>query len=324
MDRLERAFSKHKDRIARCEDVQELLDAMAGYRRDLQVGIRDGNALLRMRAGDLLEIAEDRIAELKARGIARARRTSAPEPTPSVESAHTAEIQRLRDELAARDRQEATRQAEVRREEEGRQRRAREVAQMELQRKEARERDAREAQAREQARRVVQEERAAAARLANAQAAEVEARAALLRSQAQAAQRTQRGGPVRQERPTTPVRPPAKAARTHAAASIPARTRSPAAVIDATPRPAAPSATTTRHPQSPVARPSAPSGSIPSYTGQDLAEYRLGHKLTQRALATMLGVQQGTVCKGERRPGTPLGPTLQAAFHRLVTGGSTG
>jgi transcriptional regulator with XRE-family HTH domain len=63
---------------------------------------------------------------------------------------------------------------------------------------------------------------------------------------------------------------------------------------------------------------------LPAYTGRDLADYRRGHGLTQRAVAAMLGVEQGTVCKGERRPGAVLGPTLRAAFHRLVAGSPQG
>ena len=51
--------------------------ARASYREDQRLGVRSGNALLQLRASDLLELAEDRLVELKAARIVAAQREEA-------------------------------------------------------------------------------------------------------------------------------------------------------------------------------------------------------------------------------------------------------
>lgn len=316
MDTLEGKFQRQKAWIARCEDVQELLDRMVGYRRDLQAGVRNGDALLRMRASDLLELAEDRVVELKAQRVAAAAKAAAPvpppPPAPPVESPEAAEVRRLREELAMRDRREGDRRTD----QETRRRVAWEARIEEQRQKEEHERQVREDEEQDRARRLKQEESAATARLTNAQAAEVEARAMLIRARAHEAQRGNVAEPVRQVRVATPAPTATRTAAVAPSTQPVARPSRPVVVERETPK-----ATKPVPPPAPMPTATAPTVSVdalPAYTGRDLADYRLGHGLTQRAIAAMLGVEQGTVCKGEGRPGAVLGPTLRAAFHRLV------
>ncbi len=91
MDAIDRAYDEEHAFIARCSDVNALLDRMADYRADGRVAEEKGLTKARLRVNDLLELAEDRIAELKA---ARARPTA--RPTGGGEGRGRAE-----DELAA-------------------------------------------------------------------------------------------------------------------------------------------------------------------------------------------------------------------------------
>ncbi len=54
---------------------------------------------------------------------------------------------------------------------------------------------------------------------------------------------------------------------------------------------------------------------LPLLTGADLASYRAWLGVSQRALATRFGVEQGTISKGESHPRALLGPTLRRALH---------
>ena len=58
-----------------------------------------------------------------------------------------------------------------------------------------------------------------------------------------------------------------------------------------------------------------------AFTGADLAELRRERRLSQRELADLLGVEQGTISKGEGKAGAALGPALQEALRRLAAGG---
>ena len=123
MDLLEREVLAQKAWIRQCEDLAALLDRMASYREDRRLGVRSGNALLQVRASDLLELAEDRLVELKAARIVEARREEA-EVRSSAESrdlAARAEAERAQEEERRREaeaRARAAAEAEARRQEE--------------------------------------------------------------------------------------------------------------------------------------------------------------------------------------------------------------
>jgi DNA-binding transcriptional regulator YiaG len=61
-----------------------------------------------------------------------------------------------------------------------------------------------------------------------------------------------------------------------------------------------------------------------AFTGADLARLRAERRLSQREMAGLLGVEQGTISKGEGKAGASLGPALQEALGRLAAGGGTG
>ena len=58
-----------------------------------------------------------------------------------------------------------------------------------------------------------------------------------------------------------------------------------------------------------------------AFTGADLAALRTRRRLSQREMADLLGVEQGTISKGEGKAGAALGPALQEALGRLAAGG---
>ncbi len=61
-----------------------------------------------------------------------------------------------------------------------------------------------------------------------------------------------------------------------------------------------------------------------AFTGADLAALRTQRRLSQREMADLLGVEQGTISKGEGKAGAAVGPALQEAMMRLAAGGSAG
>jgi DNA-binding transcriptional regulator YiaG len=61
-----------------------------------------------------------------------------------------------------------------------------------------------------------------------------------------------------------------------------------------------------------------------SFTGADLAGLRAERRLSQREMADLLGVEQGTISKGEGKAGAALGPALQEALGRLAAGSGAG
>ena len=69
----------------------------------------------------------------------------------------------------------------------------------------------------------------------------------------------------------------------------------------------------------------APATSTPTaFTGADIARLRAERGLTQKGMADVLGVEQGTISKGEGKAGAPLGPALQEAMARRGAGGEAG
>lgn len=61
-----------------------------------------------------------------------------------------------------------------------------------------------------------------------------------------------------------------------------------------------------------------------AFSGADLAGLRAERRLSQREMADLLGVEQGTISKGEGKAGAALGPALQEALRRLAAGGAAG
>jgi hypothetical protein len=74
-----------------------------------------------------------------------------------------------------------------------------------------------------------------------------------------------------------------------------------------------------RAPQPPPATPAADSvDDLPSLTGADLTSFRNWLAVSQRVLATKLGVEQSTISKGEGRPTIVLPPQLRKALHQAM------
>ena len=73
-----------------------------------------------------------------------------------------------------------------------------------------------------------------------------------------------------------------------------------------------------------------PSGPSPNaepmrtYTGADLVRLRAERGLSQREMADVLGVEQGTVSKGEGKADAALGPALQDALTRIAPAAGVG
>jgi DNA-binding XRE family transcriptional regulator len=69
MHPVDRFFHDQKQFIVGCDDGYELLDRMADYRDDFRRAEARGDTRAKLRMSDLLELAEDRLVKLKARGL---------------------------------------------------------------------------------------------------------------------------------------------------------------------------------------------------------------------------------------------------------------
>lgn len=345
MSTLEREVARQKAWIHQCNDPQALIDRMSEYRDDVRGAVRDKNALVQMRASDLLELAEDRLAEIKAEQLQADDvqesqvRIDYQEPDhhqgrrlpqrPMVIKAHPSQDwQHTRDANAQKrmPTSEDVRQARLAREAGERQRlQVAEDARQAQEQRLAREAEVRRTQAaedarRERERRLAEEERLAASRLANAQAAELEARTALLKQQAEQLvrpppQRTVVKAPVSQvKRLPVGLVPTIREA-------IPAGKGSevPVAVVPPVPktsetRPLVGADVETPAPAAPVLM------QVSQLTGADLVRWRSAQGLSQRQAAERLGVAHGTVAKAEIAPEKVLGELLAVALRALLSG----
>lgn len=86
--------------------------------------------------------------------------------------------------------------------------------------------------------------------------------------------------------------------------------------------PPAPAAPVVPPVPAPVVVAEAASDAPRAFTGADLAALRTQRRLSQREMADLLGVEQGTISKGEGKAGSALGPALQEALARLAAGAS--
>ncbi|MDP2311271.1 MAG: hypothetical protein Q8P41_00085 [Pseudomonadota bacterium] len=86
MATLEQVFQRERTWIAACGDVDALMAKISDWRDDLRAAERDGNMLVRMRAGDLVGLAQGRIVRLQAGEIRaeNARAAPAKEVVPKV------------------------------------------------------------------------------------------------------------------------------------------------------------------------------------------------------------------------------------------------
>lgn len=169
----------------------------------------------------------------------------------------------------------------------------------------------------ERERQVAAEERAAKVRLANAQATEIEAKAELMRAQARAAVdgRTPEAAAAQ-----TPARPARIAAPHPAPLPRVAVRRPPPTPVKARLVESPPVAVLT----APVAAVASPpvEPRPPTWTGADLARFRAERHLSQRELATLMGVGHGMVAKAEVVPTKPLGDGMAAALSKVALPGS--
>ena len=334
MDPLDRAFPSERAWIARAEDVREVLDRMADYRDDARAAERVGNTKAKLRVSDLLELAEDRVAELKAEAI-RARRPrpatderSASRPdarTPvqaSTDDTVAAELRAARAELAAT---KAAHRIEVAAREAAERRERQAAAMREGERAVERERleDAeREAEAKRE--RIAERRRTAegaARRAAMAEKARLQAGAHGLEGAPGPADAV----PVPEARMTDAEAQSA----THTAIVVGAVHATARAANGAGPRARGRLPGRAADPACGPDRPSAPdvraesTEEPPAFTGAQLAALRRSTGLAQAAFAQKLGVTQGTVSKAEGNPRAVLGPALRVAmagWHRNSRG----
>jgi DNA-binding transcriptional regulator YiaG len=304
MDPLDRAVIEERIWIKQSQDVAALLDRMAEYRETARAAEQAGNDRAVRRIGDLLELAEERVIDLKAAKLRGARgpalgdhaesrpRPDRVAPTAPSEPGPEEQLRAARAELAATTAAHRAavlaREAAARRERDAaEEREAKRAAERERQRREERQREA-------QRLRVADERRGA-------------------------------GAPRAEEDHRI-------AERSRIAASLPVKQAPPPAtlpspVASASPAKPAPHGTPGSRGQAPsLPAPTPASGDTgraasaaeepPAYTGADLAALRRSSGLAQGAFAAELGVTQGTVSKAEGTPSAVLGPALRLAMWK--------
>jgi DNA-binding transcriptional regulator YiaG len=317
MATLEQVFQEQKAWIATCDEVDALMEKIAEWRDDVRVAEDRGHQHMRMRAGDLVELGQNKVVRLKAvalRAEEDAKRTAGKPPEWVVAPAR-----------ATMDVPEGRPSPERPQKRVGADRSVREAAE--------------QAQA--------AEARAAATRLANAQAAKIEAEAALARARAATLAKAAGTPTTAMAARAAPV--PANVAGTQAVgaahAPTPSRPRpAPMTKPQTAPRPRP-------EPAPPVPKPVVeaipeadrlalasvgrwpPSGPAPGHpfwsrdhdwpaewtlTGLDLARFRGRINVTQKVLAAQLGVPTAQVADLERRPREKVGPAMQIALRRAM------
>lgn len=331
MATLDELFVQEKAWIAACDDVDALLDRIGEWQDDVREAEAHGRHLVRMRAGDLVELGRRHVVRLKAAALKAEERAARPaEPARKVTVAHHEPTRPVvRDRIAE---PVVDRQREA-----AEQRRRTEAA------------SALEAEA-----------KAAATRMANARAAKIEAEAALAKAQAAALTRESAtaASPAAPPRLVSATHPAPGASHTRPVAGPSAQTRPPAR------SPSAPAASTTAAPRSPSSPPSTeakgpvqpakpagptishedqlalmsvgrwpPTGPAPGHpfwardqdwpsewtlTGFDLSRFRGRINVTQKVLATQLGVTTAVVAEFEKRPREKVGPAMQIALRRAM------
>lgn len=323
MATLDQVFQRESAWIAACGDVDALMDKIQDWGDSIRAAERDGNMLVRMRAGDLVELAQGRIVRLEARAI-------------RAEAARAAPAEQVVPKVAER-------RVEPRAVEEAR---APEPA---ARRPEPESRPARR-KVDEEAVRAAAEKVKADARIASAEADKIELQNKLLRAQVAAAQRAAAPQTV----PTTAAAPPKAPTRERAVQTkVVAPTRGLAPRTASAPPPAQ-TATAPRASRSKVAAvppndhagyteadrlalasvdhwPPTPPGHRGAFwskyddwprdwtlTGGDLGRFRGEINLTRAVFAAQLGVPSALVKYAELNPRERVGPALQIAVRRAM------
>ncbi|MFZ5477355.1 MAG: hypothetical protein ACOZNI_11330 [Myxococcota bacterium] len=116
--------------------------------------------------------------------------------------------------------------------------------------------------------------------------------------------------------PTTELSPLARLFQERLTETTPSTAPSPQPSRPPPTRPTRPSAPPPPPPTAPP--PADPVDGLPQHTGADLLAYRTWLGVDQRTLAGRFGVGQGTISKGESKPGTVLGPALRKALHEAM------
>lgn len=336
MSTLRAAFDEERAFLRGCDDEHAVLDRIAGYRVNMATARRYENAQAHAFAEHLVELAEDRLAALKAAAIQAKQRAAEPKVQPVRAESKPVRTEPPPPEPPARPQAASARvdDSEV-----VRQLQAALAASQEAERRAAEQRDAAE----RDARRAARERDSMIA--AQAKPASEGSMGGTVPSAAARAITTAPTGPTaaRLSPPTTlpsaPPNPkPTSAARPTAAATWPSppsqRPTSPPPArraVSRTEPPAKPSPTRSAGASAggiahPVTTPIPPAVARelvveagPALTGADLAAFRRSAGLTQVAAAQRLGVTQGTISKAEGNPRSVLGPGLQEAL-RLATG----
>ena len=317
MATLEQVFQREKAWIAECDDVDVLIDKIGDWRESLRVAERDGDQLVRMRAGDLVKLARGRGVRLRAGAM----REQVEAPAKKVVS----QVEDQRIELRPA---EAVRTPEQRE-----QRPAAESAAVRS--------------AREEAARAASAKAKADARIRAAEAAKIELENELLRAQVEAAKRASAPsaaatGPARA--PTMERAGPTKVVA--AAAAPPPRTASAASPAPSTKAARAPrskEAAAPRHDDHGYTEadrlalasvghwPPTPPGHRGTFwskyddwprewtvTGGDLGRFRGEINLPRAVFAAHLGVPSAVVKDAEMNPRERVGPALQIAARRVM------
>ena len=321
MPTLEPVFQQESAWIAGCDDVDALIDKIGDWRESLRVAERDGDQLVRMRAGDLIGLARGRVVRLQAGAIRQ--REEAP---PAKKVAAKIEEQRVEPQPA-----EAVR-ALVHRETRA-----------------GADRGAAERKAREEAAVAATVKAKSDARIAAAEAAKIELQNELLKAQLEAAKRAAAAPVAAVPQAPTPERaarakpvvgagaavpkPATAAPKPATAASKPASTPAPRREPATAPREAGDRYTEAdRLALASVGHwPPTPPGHRGAFwskhddwprdwtlTGGDLGRFRGEINLTRAVFAAQLGVPSAVVKDAELNPRERVGPALQIAVRRAM------
>ncbi len=380
MGATDREFQAQSGFIAACDDPDTLLDWMREYRDGERAAVGRGDEDEARQMEDLVELAEDRAIELRAARIVAATpkprgpevRLPAPGRTAAPVDDSSAELRRVKEELAA------SREAQARAERERALAERERVVAVERVEQREREREADKVVAKAAAtaqvvsaapvlaqnrspereahrERVREDERlrlqAARALAPNQRPVAAQTRAATApppvagqrapeRRPAPAPTVTPIGAavatavrPAGTARPLAQARPAAQPTRAPTAPVAPIAELTPLArlfqarLTETAPPSPAPHGQSSRTPATRPTQPSpppaatppaAPVDDLPQHTGADLLAYRTWLGVDQRALAARFGVGQGTISKGESKPGTVLGPALRKALHEAM------
>lgn len=334
MDAIDKAYHAESRFIAQCSDIDVLIDRVADYREDARVAAQRGETKARLRMADLLELAEDRITELKVLALNKGRkeedraRQRVVDQRP-VEREHAERQAREQAaQQAAREREVADRQRQIAADKAAREAQVLRTKQAEIKHTAPEQRvEPKQGPVPERGQRAMAAHMGASGATPlcpptpshpKVPAPSVNVGAGNIGSRLMSPQRivtahaATQGQGVRAVPPVRMSETPTRAPVLPACAVPPAKTS--INVVAGAPRiQTLPSEASSGHS---VQKPAAvPSSVGPIYTGTDLVRYRTERGLTQRQAAEQLGVAHGTIAKAEMGLAKPLGEALQAGMH---------